>query len=327
MLMTLNVLWKSTVGSKAIEKHNKKRPDTINIIAEAGDEKAAEHKDWLNVLIDGHPSELLDAPNLKHVIVPYVGVRESLRQAILERPHLSLYNSHYNDAFVAQHAVALLLAVSNKLIQHDHSMRQGIWKPNYVSGIPSLFLEAKTCLLLGYGAIAKEIQPRVEAFGMNIETYKRNPDPSSKITTYSPDQLYAALSNADVIMISLPSTPETQNLLDKKAFEHIKEGSIIVNVGRGDIIDQHALYKSLKNNHLLGAGIDVWWNYPKTETDKQNTYPADAPLHELPNIIMSPHRASNTQNWQETSYKDVIKTLEAIQKGETRNLVDLEKGY
>ena len=325
--MNLNVLWKSTVGTKTDPELHTLLAENINLVIEADNEKAAEHKDWLNAIIDGHPSELLDAPELKHVIVPYVGVRESLRQAVLERPHLSLYNSHYNDAFVAQHAIALLLAISNQLLEHDQGMRQGIWKPNYASAIPSLFLAGKTCLLLGYGAIAREIQTRVEAFGMTVEAYKRTPAPDSNIQTYLPEQLHEALSKADVIMISLPSTPETQNLLDEDAFQHIKQGSIIVNVGRGDIINQHALYDTLKNKQLLGAGIDVWWNYPKTEKDKQNTYPSDAPLHKLPNLIMSPHRASNTQHWQEASFKDIVKTLNAIARGEARNKVDLEKGY
>lgn len=325
--MPLNVLWKSTLATKIIPEHQHLIPDSLNLIVETNNEKSLEHKDWLDVLIDGRESPLLDAPKLKHIIVPFVGIREELRQAITKRPHIKLHNSHYNDTFVAQHAVALLLAASNLIIESDQEMRQGNWQAGFNGGPSSIFLEGKTCLLLGYGAIAKAIEPRVKGLGMTVEALKRNPDPQSKLKMYTPKQLHEALSNADVIMLSLPSTPETKNLLNEAAFKTIKPNSILINVGRGDTIDQHALYNALKNKQLHAAGIDVWWNYPKGKEARQNTYPADAPLHELPNIIMSPHRASNTQSTQEASFKDVIKTLNAIAKGETRNLVDPTKGY
>ena len=190
-----------------------------------------------------------------------------------------------------------------------------------------MFLPGKTCLLLGYGAIGKEVEARVRGLGMTVSAYRRSPSEDSDIKEYGPDELHSALGEADVVIVSLPSTPETKNLLDEAAIQTMKPGGIVVNVGRGDVIDQHALYNALKSEHLFGAGIDVWWNYPEGEEARAHTYPSEVPLHELENVVMSPHRANQAQEWQLASLKDVCKTLNAIAKGETRNLVEVERGY
>jgi phosphoglycerate dehydrogenase-like enzyme len=115
--------------------------------------------------------------------------------------------------------------------------------------------------------------------------------------------------------------------LDQKAFAAMKQGSVLVNVGRGSVIDQYALYEALKSKHLLAAGIDVWWNYPKTKEDRAMTLPATAPLHQLPNIIMSPHRANQFAGEDLVRLRDVVQTLETIAQGQERNRVDVEQGY
>jgi len=183
--MPLNVLWKSNIATDIIPQHQHDLHKDINLIVETDPEKSLEHKDWLNVLIDGRDSELINAPNLKHVIVPFVGIREELRQAILKHPHIKLHNSHYNDNFVAQHAIALLLAASNLIIPSDQDMRKGQWQAGFTGGPKSIYLENKTCLLIGYGAIAKAIEPRVKALGMTVEALKRNPTPNTSIKMYN----------------------------------------------------------------------------------------------------------------------------------------------
>jgi len=300
-------------------------PKNLTLESAPDPEKALEYLDWMDVLVAGNPDEkLLDAPNLKHVIVPYVGINPSLQKNILARPQLKLYNSHFNDAFVAQHAVALLLAVSNRIIKADQELKRGNWL--WGDENTSLSLKNKTCLLLGYGAIGKEIEKTARALGMKIAVLKNNFENLDNATVYPKEKLIEALQNADVIMLSLPLTAETENIIDAKAFAAMKPNAILVNVGRGKLIDQFALYEALKNKRIFGAGIDVWWNYPK-EGQKQNTLPSDAALHELDNIVMSSHRASNVDNWELAAFKDVLETLISIRQGIDRNLVDAKKGY
>ncbi len=327
--MSLKVLWRSTNSAEEIKHYP--FPNHIQVKLETDATKALEHLDWFNVLVDGNASaELLDAPNLAHIIIPFVGLDPDFRIKLLERPHLKVYNSHYNDTFVAQHMLSLLLACATRLVEADQPLRRGDWRNRY-DRLESMFLPGKTCLLLGYGAIGKAVEPLVRSLGMKMSILRRKKEggrrKEEELSVYSSEQLHQALEQADVILCSLPGTPETEKLLNKTAFEKMKPGSILVNVGRGSVIEQYALYEALKSNHLLAAGIDVWWNYPKTKEERANTLPATAPLHELPNIIMSPHRANQFAGEDEIRLKDVVQTLEAIARGEMRNHVDVERGY
>ena len=326
--MPLSALWRSTLAADLVPKHPDLFDDTIHVSVETDKAQVGEKLQTAHVLVDGNPdAAMLDAPELEHVVVPYVGINDELRKNMLERPHLKLYNSHFNDAFVAQHAVALLLTCANRIIEADAPMRQGKWPPRRDDKLLSFSLSGKTCLLLGYGAIGRELEPRLRGLGLDLAVLKRSKSGAEHLTVYGPDKLHEALGAADVIIASLPSTPDTKNMLDAVAFSAMRPGSILINVGRGDVINQYALYDALESGHLFGAGIDVWWTYPKGEDTKKNTPPSEAPLHTLTNLVMSPHRAAQYQDWELTSLKDVAKTLNAIAKGDIRNLVKVDKGY
>lgn len=327
--MTLTVLWRSSTGSEAAQNLQDLLDSGITLRVETEPEQALEQRGWYKVLVDGNPSEaLLDAAGLEHVIVPYVGINSGLRERVLARPRLNLYNSHFNDAYVAQHAVALLLAVANRLVPADRALRRGDWTQAGSARPESLFLEDKMCLLLGYGAIGRAIETRVRGLGMQVSALRRQPDSASPtLRVYGPDELEAALAQADVVMLSLPSTPSTKGLLDAQAIGAMKRSSILVNVGRGDVVDQQALYDALERGQLFGAGLDVWWTYPKDKAGRRSTLPADLPFHDLENVVMSPHRANEVQGWEEASFRDVAATLNALARGESRNRVDPEAGY
>lgn len=318
----MNVLWRSSVGAEYAKTFSS---DLFSIHIENDRAKARELKDSFEILVDGNPpAELLDGKALKHVVIPYTGINKSLQDNLLERPHLKLYNSHFNANYVAEHALALLLACTHSLLPADTHMRRGEWKPG-PSNLHSLHLDGKTCLLLGYGTIAKSFRSKAAGLGLAFTAFKRQQQ-HEDIKVYTSDTLHEALAEADVIMASLPGTPDTRGILDHKAFAAMKPDAVLVNVGRGDVIVQEALYDALKSGQLKAAGIDVWWNYPNRNS-KPPTYPADVPLHELDNIIMSPHRANLVNNWQEDSFTDAIKTLEAIVRGDNRNQVDVTRGY
>jgi D-3-phosphoglycerate dehydrogenase len=326
--MKLNVLWRSNLGKASALTFKSALESDFELAVETDKDKALDYLEWLHILVDGNPTEaLLDAPKLEHVIVPYVGINKELRDHLLARPHLKLHNAHFNGAFVAQHAVALLLACANRLIEADLSLRKGDWTIRKDDGFFSMFLPGKTCLLLGYGAIGREIEQRVRCLGMDVIALRRQPQNHSATKEYGPSDLLTALAEADAVMISLPSTPETKGMLNETAFQAMKPGSIVVNVGRGDVINQHALYQALASGRLLGAGLDVWWNYPKDEAARARTFPADAPLHELPNVVMSPHRASLVADWDAASFRDVVQTLNALAGGKNRSQVDPVRGY
>lgn len=329
--MPITALWSSRFGAAQAAGLRPLLDPEITLIIEPDRDKATAYSAQIDVLIDGRPTEaLLDAPRLRHVIVPWAGIPPEVRDGVLRRPHLRLYNSHYNAAFVAQHAVALLLACACRLVEADLALRRGDWRPRYDEAFTSVYLPGKTCLLVGYGAIGREAAKLLHGLGMRLTAVRRTPAPAGDpwlAAVYTPSQLHAALADADAVLISLPQTPETEGLFDAEAFAAMKRGSLLVNVGRGAVIDPQALYRALTDGTLIAAGLDVWWRYPQSEAERSCTFPAEVPLHELPNVVLSPHRANAVDGEAEARLGDIAATLNAIARGKVRNAVDPRRGY
>ena len=290
-------------------------------------EQALAQRDWPQVLVAGNPEEaLLDGEALERVIIPWAGVASGLREGARARPHLKVQNSHYNGGMVAQHALALLLACSNRIVAADRLMREGDWGDDLDDRHLGVQLTGKVALLLGYGSIGKALRPLLEALGMEVRAYRRRPEVGADIRQYGEAELHAALAEADAVLVSLPNTPATTGLLGAAELALMKPTAIIVNVGRGPLIDEAALYAALAEERIMGAGIDVWSRYPKGDV-RTGTFPSAFPFQELPNVVMSPHRGNDVQGWPLVAARDVMQTLELLVAGEERNLVDLESGY
>ncbi|MEZ4629788.1 MAG: NAD(P)-dependent oxidoreductase [Deinococcales bacterium] len=314
----LKILWRNGACHEEIAGL---QDDRFHFIVESDQEKALTHLDDIEVLADGNPSEVsLDAPKLRHVLIPWAGIPPRLREMMLKRPHLSLHNSHYNAPFVAQHTLALLLACTNRICEASYQLHQGIWLAWQEK---SLYLNGKTALLLGYGAIARALEPSLKALGLHITCLRSQADDKS----YGLADLAKALSQADVILCTLPETPSTLGIINAEMLAVMKPGAIFINVGRAKVTEPWALYEALRVGRLSAAGLDVWWHYPKAGQRDNLTYPADPPFHELANVIMSPHRASSVDAEEAVRFQDVLKTLISLGEGGNRNQVDLHKGY
>lgn len=294
----------------------------------ASEEEALDLRDWADVLVCGNPSEqLLDGARLERVVVPWAGVGTKLRERALARPRLRVHNSHYNGQMVAQHAVALLLACANRIVAADRAMREGDWGRDDTAGHLGVQLSGKVALLLGFGAIGRALVAPLRGLGMEVRAYRRNPDAGDEVPNYGPDRLHEALAEADAVIVSLPATPATEGLLGADELALLKPTAVLVNVGRGKVIVEEPLYRTLREGRILGAGIDVWYRYPKDDPDAERVFPSAFPFQELENVVMSPHRGNDVLDWPEAAARDVALTLEALAAGEERNLVDLESGY
>jgi phosphoglycerate dehydrogenase-like enzyme len=145
---------------------------------------------------------------------------------------------------------------------------------------------------------------------------------------YPPEALHKLLPRADVLLICLPHTPETTGLVGESELALLPPGALLVNVGRGPIVDEAALYHALHNGTLRAAGLDVWYNYPADKAARSHTPPSAYPFHELDNVVMSPHRAGHFDEREMLRMRHLAALLNAAAKGKAMpNRVDLQAGY
>jgi phosphoglycerate dehydrogenase-like enzyme len=186
-------------------------------------------------------------------------------------------------------------------------------------------------LILGYGAIGRQIAPVCQAMGMQVSGVRRHRPPQpveNGVAVYSIDQLSVLLPTTDVLICVLPQTPETIGLIGEAELAALPRGAIVINVGRGPVIDEAVFYRALESGHLAGAGIDVWYTYPHNEEARGHTLPSRYPFHELDNVVLSPHRGGWLEAAEERRLQELAALLSAAANGQPMpNLVDKHLGY
>ena len=290
----------------------------------------------VDVLIGWRPSKILleSGKNLKVFINPGAGVKHLLDLFIeLNRSRkVTLINGHGNSYFVAQHAVALLLTLTNKTLPHHIWMKEGKWRTGDrdAASIPLRFREVG---LLGYGAINKRVHQFLAGFDVKFHILRKNWNKQNdKLPTeakkYGIAELDAFLKDIDVLMIAVPHTSLTSELIKIRELTLLGPKGLIINVARGEIINQEDLYQALKNKTILGAAIDVWYDYHPKVNKEDLKYPYEFPFHNLDNIVLSPHRAyspfGDLLRWDE-----VIENINRISQGRSDliNIVNLKEEY
>ncbi|NHJ32203.1 MAG: hypothetical protein FK732_05025 [Asgard group archaeon] len=290
-----------------------------------------------DIIVGWRPTEelLLKAEKLKLFINPGVGVQHltELFSKITRERDITLVNGHGNTYFTAQHVVALLLSLTNKIIPHHTWMKEGQWRKGDADA-KSKPMRDREIGLLGYGAINTKVHKFLAGFDVNFHILKRDwkrkrtesyPTP---ITKYSDDEFYKFLESIDTLIVAVPLTSKTRGLIGKKELELLGSEGLLVTVARGEVIEEESFYQALKNKIIAGAAIDVWYNYRPEPDDKGGKFPTKYPFYELDNVIMSPHRGaspmSDLRRWNE-----VIENISRFTRGESNflNIVDLENEY
>jgi len=290
---------------------------------------------YADILVGWRPSRKLldDAERLQLFINPGAGVQHHIETfcEINETRQVTLVNGHGNSYFTAQHAVALLLSLTNKIIPHHRWMSDGHWRrgDDHARSMP---LMKRKVGLLGYGAVNSKVHGFLSGFDVEFSILKRSwtgdevlPTPVAK---YTQSGLQDFLREIDTLIAVVPLTSETKGILGFEELRELGPEGLLVTLARGDVIDEKGLYTVLKDGLIAGAAIDVWYDY-KPEPDEQGRlYPFHHPFHELDNVILSPHRAaspfSDLERWNE-----VIENIKRFADGRTDflNIVDLERGY
>ncbi len=186
---------------------------------------------------------------------------------------------------MAEHVLAMTLALAKRLLVENQKLRHG----EFDQFTPNRLLSGMTAGILGFGGIGRATARLMRAFSMRIaaiNTSGSSPEPTDFLGTLH--DLEHVLRQSDVVVISLPLTRATRGLIDKEELAWMKSDAILVNVARGAIIDEQALYMHVKNHPTFLVGIDAWW----TEPFLHGTFRMDYPFLELPNVLGSPHNSA-----------------------------------
>jgi phosphoglycerate dehydrogenase-like enzyme len=152
--------------------------------------------------------------------------------------------------------------------------------------------------------------------------------PDITVELHPASDLRRVLPHAHVLLVALPLTTETRGLIGATELALLPRGAVLVNVGRGAIVDEEALYTALRDGALGAAGIDVWYTYPPNAEARAHTFPSKYPFQDLDNVVLSPHRGGMTVDSQQQGMATIAAMLNAAARGEPLpNRVDVAAGY
>jgi len=275
------------------------------------------------------PQAVADAaPGLQAFLTGAAGVDRTVRESLAGRTGVQVGNSHANALDVAEHALALAMDAAKLVSWGDRDLRRGDWTMRY-DDVPGTLLTGKTALIVGYGAIGAALAQLLAGFRMTVLGVRRRAAPGTRdalgVRTVP---LAEGLRLADFVFVFAPLTPQTKGLIGKPEIETMKPSAILVNVSRGPVVQEDPLFEALAARRIAAAGLDVWYVYPKGGDDVRSTFPSRRPFHDLPNVVLSPHRASYTERMHTEQWDDVVENIARVARGEpVKYAVDLEAGY
>jgi phosphoglycerate dehydrogenase-like enzyme len=231
------------------------------------------------------PAGALDqAERLRFVQLLSAGVDKVDFSALPDRLIVASNAGAYAGA-MSEHVLAMTLSLAKRLPQRHAALAAG----RFEKWAPALTLDGATCAILGFGGIGTATARLLAAFGAQIYAVNRSGAASAPAdfaaTLADLDQVLAV---ADVVIVALPLTLATRGLIGGRELALMKPAAILVNVARGAIVDQGALYEHLRTHPQFGAGIDTWWEEPADDAPFRTDYP----FFDLPNVIGSPHNSS-----------------------------------
>ncbi|MFP4643931.1 MAG: 2-hydroxyacid dehydrogenase [Spirochaetales bacterium] len=287
------------------------------------------------------------ASAMKAHFLPYAGTDRLPLQEYADRG-ITVANSHGNAAVVAERALALALAAAGRVVEFHNQLKEGLWarRANDPAQVFEYWrsLQGARCVSVGVGRIGSRIAELMSGFNCHFtgvarpstrsQNGSRRTAPFHAIET----DLLKALQGADIVFLALPLTAETNGLVGPEALQAM-DGAILVNVSRGEIVQEEALFRALSRRSAtrydeeyrsesgpVAAGIDCWWVYP--ETFEEPRLPSRLPFHRLPNVVISPHAASHTREGKRGQMAETIENVRSyLETGIPRHRVDLTAGY
>jgi len=333
-ILILSKKVKSQVWEKAFNELNKKAKLNLEFIIPKKDERETIRKYLKEVeaVIGGTFSkeDLEQAKKLKLIQIPFAGVDKLNFSLYKNYPDIFICNIHANKNAVAEHAFALILALAKNIVTNDRDLRLGRWH-GFSAKESTVQLQGKSLGIVGLGSIGWEIAKIGHTLGMKVYALKRKIEEKDlkkkNILEFLGEKkdLEKVIKKSDFIVVAVPLTKETKGLIGKKELKLMK-GKYLINISRGVVIDEEALFKSLKEGNLTGAAIDTWYQYPSSE--QREVLPSKYDFNKLDNVVMSPHTAGYTDRALEENIKSVFDNIVKIYYGEEpESRIDPELEY
>jgi D-3-phosphoglycerate dehydrogenase len=236
--------------------------------------------------------------------VNQVDINEATKKGV------TVFNAPYsNTRSVAELVIAASIMLIRRIPDKNKAAHEGVWLKESKG---SYELRGKTIGIIGYGNIGSQVSILAESLGLKVIFY----DVETKMPLGNAEakkSMKDVLSNADIITLHVPDTPSTKNMINKNNLKYFKEGSILINYARGEVVDLLALSKALHERQLSGAAIDVYPSEPEKNGDKFTS-----PLQGLSNVILTPHIGGSTEEAQQNIGEDVSnKLFNFLEKGIT----------
>lgn len=287
------------------------------------------------LLVQGWMPRPEQAPDVRWVQLMSAGADHAMKRPLVAATDVTVTTaSGIHASPIGEYCMAMILALAYEIPRFlDLQSRQEWLAPDLY--VPRT-LRGQTIGIVGYGSIGRELARLAAAFGMRVVAVKRDPstmaaddgftmpgtgDPTGSIpaSVHSPDDLAAVVAECDFVVSTLPGTPATRHLIDAAVLGAMRSTAVLVNIGRGAVIDEAALIDALADGRIAGAALDVFEEEP---------LPADSPLWSLPNAIVTPHISGNSDRYDAMVTDVFVVNLARYLDGRPLlNVLDRSRGY
>lgn len=257
------------------------------------------------------------AQRLKWIHTVAAGVDNLLYPAVVEGRVMLTSSVGIHTVVLPEYVMALVLAFAKRLHRAIRNQAAHRWDRTAALGEE---LDGKTLGILGLGAIGRALAARAAVFGMRVVGTKRTPERVLHVEeVYPPERTDEVLRQSDYVAVILPLTPATRGLIDARALSVMKRTAVLINVGRGAVVNEAALVEALRAKMIAGAGLDVFEREP---------LPADSPLYDMDSVIITPHISGASPTYFDRAIPLFCDNLRRFMAGQSlANVVDPARGY
>jgi phosphoglycerate dehydrogenase-like enzyme len=231
---------------------------------------------------------------------------------------VSVCNAFGHESAIAEYVIMVMLAWRHRLFEISREFRdQATWRSSWVQGgAPHGEVRGSTLGIVGYGRVGHEVARRAAPFGCRILAANRTPrEPEPGVERILPlGELDRMLPQCDTLALCTSLGPETAGLIDARRLSLMRSNTFLVNIARGQVVDEDALYSALRDRTIAGAALDVWWEYPSANEPERRG--SRHPFHQLPNVIATPHNSGWTDGMVERRWNEIADNINRFVRGD-----------